>query len=101
MENKELKLSDIILDNLENIHIDAVGKEIGKTEDIRVAINFSKLKNPEINLEYWEERNTITGKLETKKKVSITFNDYDLNFSLKDPDEINILSCLWKASKKN
>ena len=30
MENKELKLSDIILDNLENIHIDAVGKEIGK-----------------------------------------------------------------------
>ena len=101
MENKELKLSDIILDNLENIHIDAVGKEIGKTEDIRVAINFSKLKNPEINLEYWEERNAITGKLETKKKVNIIFNDYDLNFSLNDTDKVNILSCLWKASKNN
>ena len=101
MENKELKLSDIILDNLENIHIDAVGKEIGKTEDIRVAINFSKLKNPEINLECWEEHNAITGKLETKKKVSITFNDYDLNFNLKDSDKVNILSCLWKASKNN
>ena len=101
MENKELKLSDIILDNLENIHIDAIGKEIGKTDDIRVAINFSKLKNPEINLEFWEERNAITGKLETKKKVNITFNDYDLNFSLNDTDKVNILSCLWKASKNN
>ena len=101
MDNKELKLSDIILDNLENIHIDAVGKEIGKNEDIRVAINFSKLKNPEINFECWEERNPITNKFETKKKVSITFNDYDLNFSLKDPDEVTIFSCLWKASKNN
>ena len=52
MEDKELKLSDIILDNLVNIHIDAVGKEIGKTEDVRVAINFSKLKNPEIHLHH-------------------------------------------------
>lgn len=101
MENKELKLSDIILDNLENIHIDAVGKEIGKTEDVRVVIDFSKLKNPEIHFECWEERNTITGKLETKKKVNIIFNDYDLNFNLKDPDKVNILSCLWKASKNN
>ena len=101
MDDKELELSDIILDNLENIHIDAVGKEIGKTEDVRVAINFSKLKNPEINLEYWEERNAITSKLETKKKVNITFNDYDLNFSLNDTDKVNILSCLWKASKNN
>ena len=100
MDNKELKLSDIILDNLENIHIDAVGKEIGKTDDIRVAINFSKLKNPVISFEYWEERNVITGKFEPKKKVNITFKDYEMDFSLQDTDKVNILSCLWKSSKK-
>ena len=95
-----VKLSDIILENIENIHIDAIGKFLGETENINIDIDFSNLKNPQIEIKSWEERNPITRNLETKRSVSITFNDYEMDFNIGDSKKKNILSCLWEASSK-
>ena len=52
-----------------------------------------------LDIDVWHER-TITGEISTKKKLTITFEDYDLDFSL-NKDRDNILTCLWKASRNN
>ena len=48
----------------------------------------------------WDERNPITGKMERKKKATISFTDYEMDYKLQDETKTNILECLWKASKK-
>lgn len=102
--NKEISLSDIVLENMNSLHIEAVGsvackKSFCEYKNVNVDIDFSKIKHPMLDIDVWHER-TVTGEIVTKKKVTITFEDYDLDFSL-DKDRNNILNCLWKASRNN
>ena len=94
-----INLSDIILDKLENIHIDAKGFIKGKPESVNIGIDISDLNNAEIEISYWDEKNPITGKIEHKKKAAISFTDYEMSCKLQDKSKTNILECLWKASK--
>lgn len=100
--DKEIALKDIVLENMNNIHIKATGKVTCENpsceyKNINVNMDFSNMKHPMLDIDVWNER-TITGEMVTKKKVTITFEDYDLDFSL-NKDRDNILSCLWKASR--
>lgn len=95
-----INLSDIILDKLENIHIDAKGTVLGEPKSINIGIDISDLNNAEMEIKCWDERNPITGKMERKKKATISFTDYEMNYKLQDENKINILECLWEASKK-
>ena len=95
-----INLSDIILDNLENIHINAKGSIKGKSESVNIGIDISDLNNAEIEISCWDERNPITGKMERKKKAIISFTDYEMSYKLQNESKTNILECLWKASKK-
>lgn len=100
--NKEISLSDIVLENMNSLHIEAVGSVACKNssceyKNINVDIDFLKIKHPMLDIDVWHER-TIIGEIITKKKVTITFEDYDLDFSL-NKDRDNILTCLWKASR--
>lgn len=102
--NKEISLSDIVLENMNSLHIEAVGSVACKNssceyKNVNVDIDFSKIKHPMLDIDVWHER-TITGEIITKKKVTITFEDYDLDFSL-NKDRDNILTCLLKASRNN
>ena len=96
-----INLSDIILDKLENIHIDAKGFTQGKSESVNIGIDISDLNNAEIEISYWDENNPTTGKIEHKKKATISFTDYEMSCKLQDKSKTNILECLWKASKNN
>ena len=96
-----INLSDIILDKLENIHIDAKGFTQGKSESVNIGIDISDLNNAEIEISYWDEKNPTTGKIEHKKKATISFTDYEMSCKLQDKSKTNILECLWKASKNN
>lgn len=95
-----INLSDIILDNLENIHIDARGTILGKPKSINIGIDISDLNNAEMEITCWDERNPITGKMECKKKATISFTDYEMDYKIQDKNKTNILECLWKASKR-
>ena len=95
-----INLSDIILDKLENIHIDAKGFIKGKPESVNIGIDISDLNNAEIEISYWDEKNPITGKIEHKKKAAISFTDYEMDYKFQDKNKTNILECLWEASKK-
>ena len=66
-----INLSDIILDKLENIHIDAKGFTQGKSESVNIGIDISDLNNAEIEISYWDEKNPTTGKIEHKKKQQL------------------------------
>ena len=94
-----INLSDIILDKLENIHIDAKGTIKDKSESTNIEIDISDLNNAMIEINCWDERNPITGKMERKKKATISFTDYEMSCKLQDKSKTNILECLWKASK--
>ena len=59
-----INLSDIILDKLENIHIDAKGTIKDKLE----SINVEDLNNAKIEIECWDKKNPITWKIEHEKK---------------------------------
>ena len=96
-----INLSDIILDKLENIHIDAKGTVLGEPKSINIGIDISDLNNAMIEINCWDERNHITGKIEHKKKTTISFTDYEMSYKLQDESKTNILECLWKASKNN
>ena len=96
-----INLSDIILDKLENIHIDAKGTIKDKSESTNIEIDISDLNNAMIEINCWDERNPITGKMERKKKATISFTDYEMSCKLQDESKTNILKCLWKASKNN
>lgn len=63
-----INLSDIILDKLENMHIDAKGTIKDKSESINIGIDISNLNNAKIEITCWDEWNSITGKIEHKKK---------------------------------
>lgn len=94
-----INLSDIILDKLENIHIDAKGTVLGEPKSINIGIDISNLNDAEIGINYWDEKNLITGKIEHKKKATISFTDYEMNYKFQDKNKTNILECLWEASK--
>lgn len=96
-----INLSDIILDNLENIHIDAKGTVLGEPKSINIGIDISDLNNAEMEITCWDERNPTTGKMERKKKATISFTDYEMNYKLQDETKTNILECLWKTRKSN
>lgn len=98
--NDLINLSDIILDKLENIHIDAKGTVLGEPKSINIGIDISDLNNAEMEITCWDERNPITGKMERKKKATISFTDYEMDYKLQDETKTNILECLWKESKK-
>lgn len=95
-----INLSDIILDKLENIHIDAKGTIKDKLENINIGIDISNLNDAKIEIACWNEWNSITGKIEHKEKATISFTDYEMDYKLQDETKTNILECLWKASKK-
>ena len=92
-----INLSDIILDKLDNIHIDAKGTIKNKSESANIGIDISDLNNAEMEITCWDERNPITGKMERKKKATISFTDYEMDYKLQDETKTNILECLWKA----
>ena len=46
-------LSDIILDKLENIHIDAKGTVLGEPKSINIGIDISDLNNAEMEITCW------------------------------------------------
>lgn len=92
-----INLSDIILDKLENIHIDAKGTVLGEPKSINIGIDISDLNNSEMEITCWDERNPITGKMGRKKKATISFTDYEMDYKLQDETKTNILECLWKA----
>jgi len=56
-----INLSDIILDKLENMHIDAKGTIEDKSESINIGIDISNLNNAEIEINCWDEKNPILG----------------------------------------
>ena len=93
-------MSDIILDNLEKIHIDANGTILGEPGSVNIGIDISDLNNAEIEITCWDEKNPITGKIEHKKKATISFTDYEMSYKLQDESKTNILKCLWEARKK-
>ena len=95
-----INLSDIILDKLENIHIDAKGTIEDKSESVNIGIDISNLNDAKIEITCWDEWNSITGKMKRKKKATISFTDYEMYYKLQDESKTNILECLWKASKK-
>lgn len=100
--DKKIALKDIVLEDMNSLHIKAVGSVACKNpsyeyKNVNVNIDFLNMKNPMLNIDVWYKE-TITGETVTKKKVTITFEDYDLNFSL-DKERDNILTCLWKASR--
>ena len=95
-----INLSDIILDKLENIHIDAKGTIKDKSESANIGIDISNLNDAKIEITCWDEWNSITGKIEHKKKATISFTDYEMSYKLQDKSKTNILECLWEASKK-
>lgn len=92
-----INLSDIILDKLENIHIDAKGTIKDKSESANIGIDISNLNDAKIEIECWDKKNPITGKIEHKKKATISFTDYEMDYKLQDETKTNILECLWKA----
>ena len=98
-----INLSDIILDKLENIHIDAKGTIKDKSESANIGIDISNLNDAKIEITCWDEWewNSITGKNEHKKKATISFTDYEMTCKLQDKSKTNILECLWEASKNN
>ena len=96
-----INLSDIILDKLENIHIDAKGIIKDKSESTNIGIDISNLNDAKIEITCWDEWNSITGKIEHKKKATISFTDYEMDYKFQDKNKTNILECLWKASKNN
>ena len=96
-----INLSDIILDKLENIHIDAKGTIKDKSESTNIGIDISNLNDAKIEITCWDEKNPITGKMERKKKATISFTDYEMDYKFQDKNKTNILECLWKASKNN
>lgn len=67
MENF-INLSDITLNELENIHIDAKGTIEGKLENI--GIDFSHLSNATITFTSWDTKDSVTGKVKHRKKRS-------------------------------
>lgn len=71
-----INLSDIILDKLENIHIDAKCTVLGEPKSINIGIDISDLNNAKIEIECCDKRNPITGKIEHEKKATISFTDY-------------------------
>lgn len=94
----------LYFENMNSLYIEAVGSVACKNssceyKNVNVDIDFSKIKHPMLDIDVWYEK-TITGEIITKKKVTITFEDYDLDFSL-NKDRDNILTCLWKASRNN
>lgn len=95
-----INLSDIIIDKLENIHIDAKCTIKDKPEITNIGIDISNLNNAKIEITCWDEWNSITGKIEHKKKATISFTDYEMSYKLQDESKTNILKCLWEASKK-
>lgn len=94
-----INLSDIILDKLENIHIDAKGTIKDKSESINIGIDISNLNDAKMEINCWDEC-SITGKIEHKKKATISFTDYEMDYKFQDKNKTNILECLWEASKK-
>lgn len=95
-----INLSDIVLDNLENIHIDAKGTVLGEPKSINIGIDISNLNDAKIEITCWDEWNSITGKIKHKKKATISFTDYEMSYKLQDESKTNILKCLWEARKK-
>lgn len=95
-----INLSDIILDKLENIHIDAKGTIKDKSESTNIGIDISNLNDAKIEVTCWDKKNPITGKIEHEKKATISFTDYEMNYKFHDKNKTNILECLWEASKK-
>lgn len=95
-----INLSDIILDKLENMHIDAKGTIKDKSESINIGIDISNLNDAKIEITCWDEWDPITGKIEHKKKATISFTDYEMDYKFQDKNKTNILECLWEASKK-
>lgn len=98
--DKAVNLSDVILDKLENIHIDVKGTIEDKSESVNIGIDISNLNDAKIEITCWDEWNSITGKIEHKKKATISFTDYEMSYKLQDESKTNILKCLWEASKK-
>lgn len=80
-----INLSDIILDKLENIHIDAKGTVLGESKGINIGIDISDLNNAEMEITCWDERNPITGKMERKKKQQLVSQimKRTINFKIK------------------
>lgn len=65
-----INLSDIILDKLENIHIDAKGTVLGEPKSINIGIDISDLNNAEMEITCWDERNPIR-KWSVRKKQQL------------------------------
>nr|DAE89728.1 MAG TPA: hypothetical protein [Bacteriophage sp.] len=95
-----INLSDIILDKLENIHIDAKCTIKDKSESINIGIDISNLNDAKIEINCLDEKNPITGKIEHKEKATISFTDYETDYKFQNKNKTNILECLWETSKK-
>ena len=80
-----INLSDIILDKLENIHIDAKGTIKDKSESANIGIDISNLNDAKIEITCWDEWNSITGKIERKKKQQLVLQimKWTINFKIK------------------
>lgn len=92
-----MKLSDLIMEDIENIHIRANCKAPNIKDKVDIDIDFTKMNCPQIEFHQWEQ-NTIYGKNVTRKKVVISFEDYDMNFEV-NKKQNNILFCLWEGQK--
>lgn len=95
-----INLSDIIINKLENIHIDADATVKGKSESVNIGIDISNLNNARIKVTSWDEWNCITGKFERKNKATISFTDYEMSYKFQDKSKTNTLEYLREASKK-
>lgn len=80
--DKAVNLSDIILDDLKNIHIDATGTFIDTGESINIEIDISDIKNARIETVNSDKRNPITGKIVNKKEGTISFEDHKMKIQI-------------------
>lgn len=67
------------------MHIDAKGTIKDKSESINIGIDISNLNNAKIEITCWDEWNSITGKIEHKKRQQLVLQimKWIINFKIK------------------
>lgn len=75
-------MEDLIIDKIENIHIDAMGTFIGMGESMNIEVDISDIKNAKIETVDFYKRNPITGKIVNKKEGTISFEDHKMKIQI-------------------
>lgn len=92
------KLGDMILIDIRRIKVEAVINTVGIDEPKIYELDFYNIENPAIDVNISKNYNPKTCRFEENKNTSITFSTFNMDIQEKDPNKLNVLECLWKAS---